>query len=83
MMSQGAASFTIYSGTKDTFRDAHILNRDTLVDTSILGGLGSGPHYPSQPQNADALASGARWRDRSSLSALPHLNSSRSGYHFT
>ena len=47
MMSQGAASFTIYSGTKDTLRDAHILNRDTLVDTSLLGGLGSDPEYPS------------------------------------
>ena len=47
MMSQGAASFTIYSGTKDTLRDAHILNRDTLVDTSLLGGLGSDPGYPS------------------------------------
>ena len=47
MMSQGAASFTIYSGTKDTLRDAHILNQDTLVDTSLLGGLGSDPGYPS------------------------------------
>jgi len=35
-----AASFTIYSGTKDTLRDAHILNQDTLFDTSLLGGLG-------------------------------------------
>lgn len=47
MMSQGAASFTIYSGTKEAFRDAHIFNRDTLVDTSLLGGLGSDPEYPS------------------------------------
>lgn len=47
MMSQGAASFTIYSGTKETLRDARILNRDTLVDTSLLGGLGLGLEYPS------------------------------------
>ena len=53
MMSQGAASFTIYSGTKDTLRDARILNRDTLIDTSLLGGLGSDPDCPSGPQNTD------------------------------
>ena len=47
MMSPGAASFTIYSGTKETLRDARILNQDTLVDTSLLGGLGSDPEYPS------------------------------------
>lgn len=46
MMSQGAASFTIYSGTKETLRNARILNRDTLVDTSLLGGLGSDPECP-------------------------------------
>jgi hypothetical protein len=46
MMSQGAASFTIYSGTKDTLRDAQILNQDTLLDTSLVGGLGSDPDYP-------------------------------------
>ena len=50
MMSQGAASFTIYSGTKDTLRDARILNRDTLIDTSLLGGLGSDPDCPSDPK---------------------------------
>lgn len=54
MMSQGAASFTIYSGTKDTLRDARILDRDTLIDTSLLGGVGSDPDYPPGPQNADA-----------------------------
>lgn len=53
MMSQGAASFTIYSGTKDTFRDARVLNRDTLIDTSLLGGIGSGPYYSPEPQNID------------------------------
>lgn len=53
MMSQGAASFTIYSGTKDALRDARILNRDTLFDTSLLGGLGSDQDYPPGPQNAD------------------------------
>jgi len=35
-----AASFTIYSGTKETLRDARILNQDTFLDTSLLGGLG-------------------------------------------
>lgn len=62
MMSQGAASFTIYSGTKEAFRDSRILHRDTLFDTSLLGGLGSDPDYPPGPQSADRLASGARWR---------------------
>lgn len=52
-MSQGAASFTIYSGTKETLRDARILNRDTLVDTSLLGGLGLDPEYPPEPRNTD------------------------------
>ena len=47
MMSQGAASFTIYSGTKETFRDARVLNRDTLIDTSLLGGIGSVPDHSS------------------------------------
>ena len=53
MMSQGAASFTIYSGTKETLRDARILNQDNLIDTSLLGGLGSDPDYPLGPQNAN------------------------------
>ena len=47
MMSPGAASFTIYSGTKETFRDARVLNRDTLIDTSLLGGIGSVPDHSS------------------------------------
>ena len=58
MMSQGAASFTIYSGTKETFRDAHVLNRDTLFDVSMLGGLGSDPDRPPEPQNANIRLQG-------------------------
>jgi hypothetical protein len=59
MMSQGAASFTIYSGTKDNLRDARILHRNTLYDTSLLGGLGSDPDQPSEPQNADVWLQGS------------------------
>jgi len=58
MMSQGAASFTIYSGTKETFRDARVLNRDTLLDTSLLGGIGSDPDRPPEPQNANTRLQG-------------------------
>ena len=35
----GAASFTIYSGTKENFRNNNILCRDNIVDTSLTGGI--------------------------------------------
>jgi len=56
--SRGAASFTIYSGTKETFRDARLLNRDTLLDVSLLGGIGSDPDRPPEPQNANIRLQG-------------------------
>jgi len=58
MMSRGAASFTIYSGTKETFREARVLNRDTLLDVSLLGGIGSDPDRPPEPQNANIRLQG-------------------------
>lgn len=35
----GAASFTIYSGTKENFRNNNILCRDSIIDTSLTGGI--------------------------------------------
>ena len=35
----GAASFTIYSGTKESFRNHNILCRDSIIDTSLTGGV--------------------------------------------
>ena len=58
MMSRGAASFTIYSGTKESFRDARVLNRDSLLDVSLLGGIGSDPDRPPEPQNANIRLQG-------------------------
>ncbi|KAF8163388.1 mitochondrial carrier domain-containing protein [Crassisporium funariophilum] len=34
-----AASFTIYSRTKENFRDNNILCRDSIIDTSLTGGI--------------------------------------------
>jgi len=34
-----AASFTIYSGTKENFRNNNILCRDNIIDTSLTGGI--------------------------------------------
>jgi len=34
-----AASFTIYSGTKENFRNNNILCRDSIIDTSLTGGI--------------------------------------------
>lgn len=36
----GAASFTIYNGTKDALRNRNVLARDKLLDTACIGGLG-------------------------------------------
>lgn len=36
----GAASFTIYTRTKEYFRDHHILNRNRILDVSATGGIG-------------------------------------------
>ena len=35
----GAASFTIYSETKENFRNNNILCRDSIIDTSLTGGI--------------------------------------------
>ena len=35
----GAASFTIYSGTKENFQNNNILCRDSIIDTSLTGGI--------------------------------------------
>ena len=35
----GAASFTIYSGTKENFQNNNILCRDNIIDTSLTGGI--------------------------------------------
>lgn len=39
-MCAGAASFTIYNGTKESLKARNILNRDTLQHSACLGGLG-------------------------------------------
>lgn len=36
----GAASFTIYSNTKDYCRKHNILCRDTMLDVALIGALG-------------------------------------------
>jgi len=36
----GAASFTIYTSTKEYFRDHKYLNRDSFVDAALVGGTG-------------------------------------------
>lgn len=35
----GAASFTIYTRTKEYFRDRHLLTRDSMIDASLVGGV--------------------------------------------
>ncbi len=35
----GAASFTIYTRTKEYFRDHHTLQRDSIIDASLVGGV--------------------------------------------
>jgi hypothetical protein len=35
----GAASFTIYSRTKENFRENNILCRDSIIDVSLTGGV--------------------------------------------
>jgi hypothetical protein len=35
----GAASFTIYTSTKEVFRDRQWLTRDSIVDVSCIGGI--------------------------------------------
>lgn len=37
----GAASFTIYTKTKEDFRSRNLLTRHNLVDTSLVGGIRS------------------------------------------
>lgn len=34
-----AASFTIYTRTKEYFRDRHLLTRDSMIDASLVGGV--------------------------------------------
>ena len=36
----GAASFTIYSKTKEDLRNRNLLIRNNLIDTSCIGGIG-------------------------------------------
>lgn len=36
----GAASFTIYTRTKEYFRDNHMLSRNRMLDVSATGGIG-------------------------------------------
>ena len=36
----GAASFTIYSNTKDYCGEHNILSRDTMLDVALIGALG-------------------------------------------
>lgn len=36
----GAASFTIYTRTKELFRDYNYLNRNNVVDAALVGGIG-------------------------------------------
>jgi solute carrier family 25 (mitochondrial carnitine/acylcarnitine transporter), member 20/29 len=36
----GAASFTIYNRTKEHFRNHDYLNRDSIVDVALTGGIG-------------------------------------------
>ena len=38
--SKGAASFTIYNGTKDLLRNNDILTRNKVLDVACMGGLG-------------------------------------------
>jgi len=35
----GAASFTIYTNTKETFREHQWLTRDSIIDASCIGGI--------------------------------------------
>lgn len=35
----GAASFTIYTSTKEYFRDINRLQRDSIVDAALVGGI--------------------------------------------
>ncbi|KAI0929138.1 hypothetical protein AcW1_006159 [Taiwanofungus camphoratus] len=37
---QGAASFTIYTRTKEYFRDHHLLVRNSMLDVAATGGIG-------------------------------------------
>jgi hypothetical protein len=62
----GAASFTIYSGTKDYCRDHNYLSRDSIIDASLVGGIsgamsgalisfGSARQYPYLPSPVHCL----------------------------
>ncbi|KAF8921123.1 mitochondrial carrier domain-containing protein [Mucidula mucida] len=39
LMTIRAASFTIYTRTKEYFRDHHTLQRDSIIDASLVGGV--------------------------------------------
>jgi hypothetical protein len=36
----GAASFTIYTSTKELFHNRNYLNRDSIIDAALVGGIG-------------------------------------------
>lgn len=47
----GAASFTIYSRTKEYFRDRHWLSRDRIFDISAVGGIRFESTFTSSPES--------------------------------
>lgn len=55
----GAASFTIYTRTKEYFRDHNLLVRDNIFDVSATGGIGSVSWFTYLGSHLNVFYSGA------------------------